>query len=153
MTTSEAMDLESFKRLDAQRRAERPKPFLLVPPDPLATEGDLLEVERKLGTVLPASYRQFLATFGGGSYGLTNISSADPSSSFFLPLRQAEAAAYLPPGLLVASDDGAGGLYVWQVKDGKAEEPLQYWNPDGGLSLTRFENILSFLAAYAYAAA
>lgn len=147
------MDIETFKRLDTESRARRPKPFLLVPPDRIATEAELDAVERAIGIRLPSSYRQFLALFGGGSYGLSNVCSADSESDYYLPRKQAEASAYLPPNLLIASDDFAGGAYVWVVEDGKAAERICYWHRDGGLTPTQFENVLDFLGKFAYEAA
>lgn len=147
------MNIEQFRRLDVALRAERPKPFLLLPPDPPASAEALLEVERLLGATLPRTYKDFLSEFGGGSFGLTNVCSADPKSDFYLPKKQAEIAKYAPAGLLVVSDDFAGGLYVLRVSDGVADEAIFYWNEDGGLVATPFANVLEFVERYAYRSA
>lgn len=147
------MSIDEFRQLHARMASEKPKLFELIPPDALATEQALDELERTLGAKLPASYKGFLCEFGGGTFGLVNICSADPSSEHYLPLKQEECRSYLPSGLLVVSDDHAGGLYVLQVKEGHAQEPLFYWNYDGGLTSTQFANVLEFAAQYAYRAA
>ena len=144
------MDIEQFRRLDASLRAERPKPFRLMPPDPPASAEALLKVEKSLGITLPKTYKEFLSEFGGGNFGLTNVCSADPNSEFYLPNKQAEIAKYAPEGLLVVSDDFAGGLYVLRVVDGAADEAVLYWNVDGGLVATPFANVLEFVERYAY---
>ena len=148
------MDIEQFRRLDAAQRAERPKPFLLIPPDPPAKEAALLAVERSLGVVLPQTYKQFLTEFGGGNFGLTNVCSAHPESEFYLPKKQSEIEQYVPAGLLAVSDDFAGGVYVLRIAEGGvAQDPVLYWNIDGGLVTTPFENVLEFVARYAYRSA
>ncbi len=102
---------------------------------------------------LSKSYRSFLAEFGGGMFGFTNVFSVNPASEYYLPARKEEASIYLPNNLLPFSDDSAGGLYVLKVMDGSAEESVCYWNNDGGLVSTAFANIFDFVARYAYESA
>lgn len=147
------MSIEEFRELHARMTAEKPKLFHLIAPDAPASEKRLGEVEHAIRAALPISYKQFLAEFGGGSFGLVNVCSADPEGDFYLPRKQEEARSYLPSGLIAVSDDFAGGLYVLKVKEGDAEEPLWYWNIDGGLRQTEFANVLEFIARYAYRAA
>lgn len=144
------MNIEQFREVDARMRSQRPKPFLLIPPDAPASEQALVQVEQSIAAVLPDTYRDFLREFGGGSFGLTNICSADASSDFYLPRKQEEVSSYLPTQLLAVSDDFAGGLYVLRVAEGRAQDPVLYWNGDGGLSPTEFANVLEFVSRYAY---
>nr|WP_200157350.1 SMI1/KNR4 family protein [Allochromatium vinosum] len=67
-----------------------------------------------------------------------------------MPEKNKEAAKYLPSGLLAFSDDFAGGYYVLSVTDGRAEDPVLYWNSDGGLIETEFDDVLEFVVRYAY---
>lgn len=144
------MTIEELRRLDARYRQEKPKLFQLSTPDPAASEEQLAEVERAIGVRLPQTYRLFLREFGGGSFGLTNIFSADPKSEWYLPLKQGQAARYLPEGLLAFSDDFAGGNYVLKVMNGQAQDAVSYWNQDGGESPTEFKDVIEFVARYAY---
>lgn len=144
------MDIDEFRDLHRRYAQAKPKLFALVTPDDPATVGQLEAVEREIGITLPSCLRDFLAEFGGGTFGLINIFSASPESEFYLPEKCAEAADYLPPGLLPFSDDYAGGLYVFKVHAGHADDRVFYWNADGGLVATQFENLLQFIARYAY---
>jgi hypothetical protein len=150
---TEMMSIEEFRELHARMTAEKPKLFQLIPPDARASEERLKQVELAIGAALPIAYKQFLQEFGGGSFGLANVSSADPEGEFYLPRKQEDVRSYLPSGLIPVSDDFAGGLYVLKVKENHAEEPLWYWNLDGGLRPTEFANVLEFVARYAYKAA
>jgi SMI1-KNR4 cell-wall len=144
------MKLDDFRLLDREARRGKPKIFMLAAPDPPATEEALAELEKAIGLALPPSYRGFLGEFGGGDYGLVTVFSADPESEWYLAAQLDEARAYLPAGLLPFSDDGAGGMYVLRVSDGRAEEPVMYWHEDGGLVPTRFGDVLDFVARYAF---
>lgn len=144
------MTIKEFTQINSRLRGERPKLFLLTPSDRLASDADLERVEQALGFALPVDYAEFLKKFGGGSFGLVNVFSADPGSEFYLPKKQAEASSYLPSGLLAVSDDYAGGNYVLKLTDDRVLAPVFYWNQDGGLVPTSFSNILEFIARYAY---
>ena len=144
------MTLEELRQLDARLRREKPKLFQLSTPDQPASEEQLAEVERALGVRLPQSYRTFLREFGGGNFGLAAIFCAEPNSEWYLPQKQSEASHYLPEALLAFSDDFAGGNYVFKVVDGQARDAVFYWNQDGGESATEFNDVLEFVARYAY---
>jgi hypothetical protein len=144
------MGLDEFRVADRAARVTTPKLFILSPPDRPATESELEQAERAISVKLPDSYRAFLREFGGGSYGLITVFSADPTSEWFLGARVMQARAYLPTHLLPFSDDFAGGLYVFETAEGKASEAVCYWNRDGGLVQTEFSNVLAFIARYAY---
>lgn len=144
------MTLDEFRAIDSQKRAGKPKLFLLAIPDRPATVGEIELVQGILGIELPSCYTAFLKEYGGGEFGLTNVFSADADGEFYLPKRQAEASMYLPRDLLAFSDDFSGGLYVLKVFGEKALDPVFYWNQDGGLVVTAFANIFEFVARYAY---
>lgn len=147
---TDPMTIEVFRQRDREGRTARPKLFLLASPDRSATPNALHDLERAVGAKLPRSYREFLTEFGGGSYGLTTVFSADPQSEWYLAARFDEERPLLPPGLLPFSDDHAGGLYVFEIIDGQANEPVLYWNSDGEIRQTQFGNALEFIARYAY---
>jgi hypothetical protein len=144
------MTVEELQRLDARYRQQKANLFRLATPDQAATEAQLAEVEHAVGVRLPQSYRAFLREFGGGDYGLETFFSADPNSEWYLPVKQGEASRCLPEGLLAFSDDGAGGYYVFKVLNGQAQEAVFYWNQDGGESPTEFQDVIEFVARYAY---
>lgn len=144
------MTLDDLVEIDESYRARKPNLFRLSTPDRRATEAMLSEVEHELGIELTESYKGFLRQFGGGSYGLVVVFSADVSGEWYLPRMQSEARRYLPENLLAVSDDFAGGNYVLRVNSGKSVDPLLYWNADGGLSSTPFESVLEFVARFAY---
>lgn len=144
------MNIDEFKVIDAVARRKNEKIFRLSIPNACASEASVKEMECALGINLPDGYREFLKEFGGGNFGLTTIFSADSSSEWYLPDRQAEASAYLPEGLLAFSDDFAGGMYVLQETKGCAADQVLYWNQDGGLVRTPFKDVLEYIARYAY---
>jgi hypothetical protein len=144
------MTIDDFRRIDAKFRAEKSNLFRLATPDAVASGEDVARVEQQLGVKLSPSYREFLLAFGGGSFGLTTIFSADPNGEWYIPRKHAETSEFLPSGLLAFSDDFAGGYYVLKVNDRAAEEPVYYWNQDGGLVQTEFDNMLAFVARYGY---
>jgi SMI1-KNR4 cell-wall len=143
------MTLEELKEIDTRYRQEKPTLFGLSPDKP-ASERQLEEVERAIGVRLPSSCRAFLNEFGGGSFGLAVIFSADPDGEWYLPKEESKSRRYLPKGLLPFSDDFAGGNYVFKVVAGVAQEAVFYWNTDGGESPTEFKDIMEFVARYAY---
>lgn len=145
-----SMTLAQFREIDSLGRQDDPKLFLLSTPDRPATEAELDMVEGTLKARLPPAYKAFLKEFGGGSFGLAIIFSADPDSEYYLPKKQSEVAWYLPSDMLAFSDDFAGGNYVLKVHGGQALESVFYWNQDGGLVSTPFENVLEFVARWGY---
>lgn len=148
------MTLEEFREIDRQGRNADPGLFSLSSPDKCASTRDIEDAEKLLQVVLPGTYRSFLKGFGGGSYGLTTIYSADQNSEWYLPSKQIEASSYLPPNLLAFSDDFAGGVYVLKVADdGTANEGVFYWNQDGGLVQTDYADLFEFVAKFAYESA
>jgi hypothetical protein len=146
------MTIDEFRAWHGRYAVLKPKIFLLVPPDSPATTEQLDTVEREIGTRLPNRFREFLTEVGGGAFGFTNVFSANPASEFYLPTRRAKTLDFLPPNLLPFSDDFTGGWYVFKVDDSQAREAVFYWNADGGLVETNFNDVLEFVARYAYEA-
>ena len=144
------MTIDELKVIDARFRQRKPKAVELSASDKPASEEQLEEVERVIGVRLPRSYHAFLREFGGGSFGLATIFSADRNSEWYLPNKQMEAGQWLPEGLLAFSDDFAGGNYVFKVVGGEAHESVFYWNTDGGASPTEFKDVIEFVARHAY---
>lgn len=143
-------DTSEFRRVHDQKVAEKPKLFELEPPELPASEKQILDLENSLGVYLPASYRSFLKEFGGGSFGLTNIFSANPEGEYYSLKQNVDAKNSIPKGYLAFSDDFCGGWYVLPVFNGVADEAVFYWNADGGLRKTDFANCLEFLTKFAY---
>lgn len=144
------MTIDDFRQVDSKFRAEIPNRFRLSTPDSVASEEDIVRIERELGVRLSHSYREFLRWYGGGSFGLTTIFSADQNGEWYLPRKHAEATSYLPKDLLAFSDDFCGGYYALKINQELADEPVYYWNLDGGLVRTEFDNVLEFVARYGY---
>jgi hypothetical protein len=144
------MTIDEFRRIDSEKRKIRPKIFLMSEPDRVAGVTDILLVEKSIGVCLPNTYKDFLLKYGGGNFGLINVFSAVPESEFYLPRKFIQAEKYLPKNLIPFSDDFSGGNYVVLVEDGEALERVFYWNIDGGLVETGFENILEYVSRYAY---
>ncbi len=144
------MNIDEFRAIDQEARLSKPKLFSLATPDALASVEALDNLQRAIGVILPISYRGFLNEFGGGNFGLVTVFSADPNSEWFLPNKYDEARRYVEKRMLPYSDDFAGGLYVLEIVDGLAKEPVFYYNVDGGLIKTGFVTMLDFVARYAY---
>jgi hypothetical protein len=144
------MTIEELRKLHASYQLEKPNLFQLATPDRPPSEAQLIEVEFSIGARLPQSYRAFLREFGGGSFGLATIFSADPKSEWYLPLKQREASNFLRENSIAFSDDFAGGNYILKVVNGQAQEDVFYWNEDGGESRTEFKDVIEFLASTAY---
>jgi hypothetical protein len=145
--------MESFRELERKRRRESPNLFKLASPDNPASLEQLQLVERALGASLPNDLRMFLHEYGGGECGYLTLFSADPTSEWYLPRKMEEAKKYLPDGLLPISDDFCGGYYVLVVRNGNAEEPVCYWNADGGTTSTEFKSLLDFIGRFAFESA
>lgn len=148
--TTNIMTIEDLRNIHEHYKVAKPKLFMLSSPDRCATQEDIANVETQIGVSLPLSYRNVLNEFGGGLLGFVNIFSADAHSDYYLPAKLIEASAYLPSGLLPFSDDNAGGLYVFKIVEGKADEIIYYWNADGGLVGTKYGDIMEFIARLAY---
>lgn len=144
------MNLDEFTRLHDRYKEEQPRLFSTLMPDRPATPEQLDLVEGALRLKLPKRYREFLALFGGGYCGFVTVFSADPASDFYLPRKVREAAQYLPDELLPFSDDSAGGYYAFRVSNGQPRDRVSYWNYDGGIVETEFNDMLDFIARYAY---
>ena len=82
------MTMDEFNEIHEFHKRQKPSLFEPTTSDRLATEVQLKRVEDEIGVRLPASYRGFLQSYGGGYIGFTNIFSADPDSDFYLPLQQ-----------------------------------------------------------------
>lgn len=144
------MKIEEFREIDKVGRSSDPEMFALSTPDHPASIEEIQNVQSLLKVILPETYQSFLSEFGGGTFGLTTIFSADPHSEWYLPIKNSETQEYLPDGLLAFSDDYAGGNYVLKIDKGRVKEPVYYWNQDGSLQPTQFNDVLEFIAKYAY---
>lgn len=145
------MNIEEFRQIDARYRAERPKLFRLSRPDRPATATEIEEVEKRLGAQLPDKFKAFLMEYGGGDFALEAIYSATPESDLYLPTKVEFAHRVLPSSYVPISDDGAGGYYVLEVRDGLASERVHYFDSDSGeVEPTEFNDSLAFIARYAY---
>jgi hypothetical protein len=145
------MNIQEFRQLDARYREEKPNLFRLSRPDRPATEGEILDVERRLGVKLPDKFKAFLMEFGGGDFALEVIYSATPGSQFYLPAKADFAHQVLPGSFVPISDDGAGGYYVLEVRDGLASEEVHYFDSDSGeVQPTEYKDTLAFITRYAY---
>jgi hypothetical protein len=106
---------DEFDERVRQARAAHPVWFDLEP-DGTPTEQHLDELERALGVGLPADYRWFLTTYGGGDFALAAVYSGDEASALYLPRNQPE---HPPHGFVAMGDDGTGNLYGFPVLDGR----------------------------------
>jgi antitoxin YobK len=116
------------------------------------------EAQTALGVQFPPTYRQFLATFGDLSFGaqefhgLVGSAPIDAYQSYVVWItRTTVQEGFLPPGMVIVSEDGMGGYYVIDLRAvGTGEEgPVVYWHsglskPDDTLEVVA-EDFGSFL--------
>jgi hypothetical protein len=137
----DAMTHEEFAALVERLRAAHPVWFDLDSDAP-ASEEQLAAIEAELGARLPADFRWFLATYGGGDFAFGELYSADPSSHVRLPEMQAG----LPARFVAFTDNGAGDRYGFPVRDGEArDEVLVHDHETGELEATSDPGFLEFV--------
>lgn len=144
------MELSDFKKLDLLKRLEKKEMFNATPPDDIAEDSDISVLEEKIGVKLSEKYKQFLVNFGGGSYGLVVIFSADKNSEWYLPAQLEKSKSYLPENCLPISDDFSGGFFCQLLENSCALEEIYYWNFDGGFLKTEYPDIFTFVGEAAY---
>ena len=137
-----AMNRSRFAELVDAARAAHPVWFDL-PTDALAGDADLVRVSRRLGVELPSDYAWFLREYGGGDFGLATIYSAEEGSDLYVIDHQP---AESDEALLAFSDNGAGDLYVFPVKDGVAADTVLVRDHETGELAARADGFLSFVA-------
>lgn len=145
------MTIDEFKRLEDAYRISKPSIFRLASPDPPASAEQISSVETAIKCLLPESYRQFLASCGGGDYALFLVFSANPDSEYYLPRRLEELRPLIGGGLLPFHDDEAGGLYVLRINHNVAAEAVYYldWETQE-LSGPEYESVIDAVANRAF---
>lgn len=146
------MTFDELKKLDRDARQTKPNLFSLTNQDTPSTDAMVENLQCITGVRLPTSYQMFLKEFGGGAFGLTVIFSSNPGSEWYLAKKYEESKRWLRGRFLPFSDDFAGGLYLLEIVDGQAHEPVLYFNTDGGIKPTEFATIFDYIARYAYKA-
>lgn len=144
------MNTTEFANLDHRYRNEDPGLFELSSSSAPAMDSDIISLETNLGVRLPSEYAWFLKNYGGGEFGLLTLFSALPVSEWYLEDKFREASEFIPEDFLPISDDFAGGYYGFLISNSIALSKIHYWNSDGGLIETEFENVLDFIARFAY---
>ena len=107
------------------------------------------EAEAAIGSRFPPTYREFLTRLGSLKfagleiYGITKPKFERPSASYgvWITLNERRT-AHLPKDLLVVGDDGMGGLYCIELRDGKEGNVIVY-GPDAS---TPIEQPREFIA-------
>lgn len=146
------MTIEEFLQREAEWRRTKPSLFRLATPDPPATDTEIAVAEGLIGCKLPSAYRQFLQAAGGGDYLLFTVFSVSRDSAWYLPRQVMQARPNVPDNLLPVHDDQAGGYYVLQIVDGRAEDPVFYFDWETGtLSEKKYESVLDAVADNAIA--
>jgi cell wall assembly regulator SMI1 len=104
-----------------------------------ASPDDIAEVEKQLGVRLPASYRDFLGTYGWARFAFNEFYGIGADVPPHLQLSTntiAERTAMQPPmphSLIPVLNDGAGNHYCLatnQISDGEC--PVVFWDHDNG---------------------
>lgn len=134
-----------FAEFEAQLRQVDPDLQGLEDPAPSAVVD---EAEAALGVDLPASYRDFLARYNGGSAYETNLYGVGTDDDFDLArlnLRDREDG--LPPHLVAFAASLAGDLYCFdtQVQDDRGESPVALLDPEDGTLMSVAPSFPAFL--------
>lgn len=144
------MDFEDFKQLLDNKRSANPIWFEL-PSDSVATEAEIIEFEQLMALRLPAQYRRFLKTYGGGYFALGTVYSLDQTSDFnLLEINRAHRTS--GSNHLLFSDNGCGDFYGFRIENGQCLEQVLFF--DHGLEqwqATRYPGLFSFLVEVALA--
>lgn len=140
------VSFDEFVELVEEVHAIRPRWFEDVPADATATRQQLREAQARLGVELPDAYVAFVQRYGGGAFAFQEIYSLDPASPVNL-LRQ-NSPPWSRPDFVAISDNGAGDLYGFAVRDGRCDaEVLWLDHETGTLAPTGHDDLLEFLAA------
>lgn len=118
-------------------------------PVPPASDDQIEALERLLGCSLESSHKEFLQVFGGGEFGFGMLFCADPDSEWFVAAQlqelDSDVSSFVP-----VSDNFAGDVYGFLVKDGKCEGPLVIWDHEiGAVRRTEFDDVFEFMDRYA----
>ena len=143
------MTKNEFQQRLAEARQERPKVFAVTVSDAPASDSQIETLENLLGCSLESSHREFLREFGGGEFGFGVLFSADPESEWYVhaQLEQSglDASSFVP-----VSDNFAGDVYGFRVRNGRCERPMVIWDHEiGGIREAGFNDVYEFMDRYA----
>lgn len=139
------MDMLEFKKIvDIKKQLN---PFWFDNPSDLeAQDYQVAKAESQLGVLLPKKYKEYVNTFGGGYFAFANIFSVTGDSECYICKRNEEARNYLPKNYVAISDDEAGGMYGYVVREGVCGDEIFYWNhDDGSISKTAYDDLFEYL--------
>src|SRR5579883_2187962 len=116
------MSMQDFNEAVALMESARDLMEFVGPRDPALIEA----AERAIGSRFPPTYREFVTRYGAGNFGafeIDGVINADFYKSsvpngIWLTLDERRS-GYLPNDLLAIGDDGMGGLYCIELRDGE----------------------------------
>lgn len=143
------MRIEEFKEKYEEAKLSRPKVFEYMQIDPLASERELNDVEDWMACRFENSHRSFLKLFGGGEFGLGLIFSANKESEWYIP-SQFRNLLLSPSEFFPVSDNFAGDVYGFEIRNGKCLTPLKVFDHESSkLKETMFSDVYEFMDRYA----
>jgi len=114
-----------------------------------SSEAEIAHIEVDLGIILPASYRRFMASVGGGGFGFLDI----------LPLGQREGSVedfysvnrrrWWTVDFVAFSPVGTGDLWGFMVEGGVCVDRVAFLDHETGGVIIESEDFLEFLAVKA----
>ncbi|OOF88474.1 hypothetical protein BKG94_06860 [Rodentibacter ratti] len=141
---------EFFICLD-KKMNDYPNLFLFRELEPKATIKNESEIENYLRAKLPPVYVAFQKTFGGGSFGFTELFSIAPDSEYYVLGTQSNI-NIINNGFFPIFDDQTGGVYCFKKVGSYFLEEIYYIDfslPDISISLVK-ENFISLFNKLAF---
>ena len=135
------MDFCQFRQVAELVRSRHPAWFELDH-DPPCSQADLERAETRLGTRLPAQYKEFMTSCGGGYFAFVNVFSATEGSFWGIVERNAG----LPPGFIAVSDNGTGDYYGFISTGGECASEVCFLDHETGrVSATKYPDLFEYI--------
>lgn len=144
------MDYSEFESLLEQVRSDHPIWFEGFE-GWRSTEEEIAEVEAALRVVLPAAYKRFISTIGGGGFGFLDVFPLGPHPGSIEDVRSVNDEKWWAVDFIAIAPVGTGDLWGFMVDNGVCSDHVTFLDHETGETVPEDQDFLEFLASKALA--
>lgn len=146
----EIVKLEEFEVHFSEARAQRAAPGGLevfdVFESRLASEDEILEVEKGLRVRLPDEYKEFMKSYGGGMFLFVDLLPVVARADQRDDLATVNAAEFGNGNFIAIAAVGTGDWWGFSVVEGRCADQVDFWDHEDGQVQCAATGFLDFLA-------
>ncbi|MGQ5640172.1 MULTISPECIES: SMI1/KNR4 family protein [unclassified Streptomyces] len=113
------------------------------------SDEEIVDIEENFRVVLPADYKRFMATVGGGGFGFLDIFPLGPRPGSVEDFRSVNSERWWNVNFVAFSPVGTGDLWGFMVEDGVCLDRVTFLDHETGGVMSENQEFLEFLASKA----